>query len=321
MSGIIDFDRCFYFSMSDKTSFAGAQWSFDYKSLLDELLSTRPDLIPSVSSTPNQASPETSCDTSGASIQHPSMQQMPHDGQYQTFDSCMQQSSFVAQQQQQPDQQQQQHDHMSQMTQQHHQPQGQLSFNMNDLMHSAFLELRMIVEWARKVPKFASLQMGDRVSMLKSSFVDLYLLRLLFRSTSSSGRLMFTKEMIMTSDECVALGWSPGVIMSCFSLVDQLKRLELDLTEFAVLCSIILFYPDAPSLCNRSQVMDWQNQLISCLQQYSYFRFPANAARPGKMILRLAGIRSVSSGILHQFMRCTREGQVQMDALVIEMMS
>ena len=103
------------------------------------------------SGTPTQASPETSCDTSGAPIQHPSMQQMPHDGQYQTFDSCMQQSSFVAQQRQQSDQQQR-HDHMSQMPQQHHQPQGQLPFNMNDLMHSAFLELRMIVEWARKVP-------------------------------------------------------------------------------------------------------------------------------------------------------------------------
>ncbi|ESN97548.1 hypothetical protein HELRODRAFT_177980 [Helobdella robusta] len=162
-------------------------------------------------------------------------------------------------------------------------------------------------------PRFASLQMGDRVSMLKRSFVDLYLLRLIFRSMASENRLMFSDSILLTSDECLSLGWNDDVIRSSLSLVDQFKKLNIDKNEFAVLY--------VPNLINRQQVLVAQNNLIACLQHYNNCRFRGDRNRPGRIIMRLVSIRSTSSGILKQFVKCTLEGHVQMDDLVIEMMS
>ena len=78
---------------------------------------------------------------------------------------------------------------------------------------------------------------------------------------------------------------------------------------------------DAPTLSNRMQVLTFQNHLLGCLQHYSQCRFHNDSTRSGKLMLLLAGVRGVSAGVLDQFIVCTREGRVQMDDLVIEMMS
>ncbi len=55
------------------------------------------------------------------------------------------------------------------------------TISVNDLMNYGYLELRYIIEWAKKVPGFADIEVADQMALLKSSFMELNVLRLSYR--------------------------------------------------------------------------------------------------------------------------------------------
>lgn len=241
--------------------------------------------------------------------------------------------------------------------------------SLETLMRSAFSELRMIVEWARRVPEFDSLQMTDRVCLLKSSFMDLYALRVAYRSMSTPGHIRFSSDIHLTPDECASIGWSKEAALASLKFVQRLQRVQLDQTEFAIVNAVVLFYPDSTGLVNRQRVLQIQNTFIECLADYClhpnsplnsqiyaqsqqtanqsqvpfstlfpsdrmntaedsrYTRNGENASillvdsRCARITMQLQQLRNIGSRTLEQFIRCSQEGRVQMDDLVVEMLS
>ena len=50
-----------------------------------------------------------------------------------------------------------------------------------DMMKYGYVELRMIIQWAKRVPGFKSINMADQMNLLKSCFMDLNVLRVAYR--------------------------------------------------------------------------------------------------------------------------------------------
>jgi len=79
--------------------------------------------------------------------------------------------------------------------------------------------------------------------------------------------------------------------------------------------------PDAAGIVDKQSVTILQNQMIDCLQHYSTCRYPDERRRPGLILLRLPTLRTISAKAAELFLSLSLEGNVKMNALVLEMMN
>jgi hypothetical protein len=194
-------------------------------------------------------------------------------------------------------------------------------FDVNGLMNFGYVELRLIIDWSRQVPGFRSLLLEDQMALLKSAFMELSILRLAYRSQDCDQCLRFDKGLVMSADKCVQIGWSVDLVASILEFVSRLHDLDVDLTEFCLLNAIVLTYPDAAGLTDRHAVIAQQNHFLNCLQKYSASRPPFVLSRAAKIILRLSALRTISAKAAEKFLSVSLEGDIQMNALVLEMMN
>ncbi|ELT92951.1 hypothetical protein CAPTEDRAFT_224945 [Capitella teleta] len=194
-------------------------------------------------------------------------------------------------------------------------------FDINNLMQFGYMELRLIIEWARKVPGFPSLLIEDQMALLKASFMELNVFRLAYRSLEFESGIKFAKGVILTGDESLNIGWGKDLIMFTGEFVQRLKEVQIDHTEFCLLNAIILTYPDACGIQDKRKVMQLQSQIIDCLWRYCTTSYPDEPRRYGKMLLRLPALRTVSAKAAERFLSMSLDGSIKMNALVLEMMS
>ena len=84
---------------------------------------------------------------------------------------------------------------------------------------------------------------------------------------------------------------------------------------------LLYVLPDAGRLVDRNAVSALQNTLLDCLQKYSSSRYPDSAHRYAKILLRLPSLRIISHKAAQKFLSFSLEGDVKMNALVLEMMN
>lgn len=62
------------------------------------------------------------------------------------------------------------------------------------------------------------------------------------RSLGCFGKLRFRRSLVMDEDQHTRLGWSETLFRDMIEFVDHLRRLSIDLTEFAILNAVVLTY-------------------------------------------------------------------------------
>jgi len=122
-------------------------------------------------------------------------------------------------------------------------PCDQTPIDINDLMQYGYVELRYIIEWARKVPGFSDLIIEDQMALLKASFMELNVLRLSHRSLRDTDEVRFAEHLVLKPDEGVSIGWGLDLINSTLEFVARMKCIQMDHTEFCILNAIVLTYP------------------------------------------------------------------------------
>lgn len=78
---------------------------------------------------------------------------------------------------------------------------------------------------------------------------------------------------------------------------------------------------DAGGLLDRPSVLSLHNRWLDLLQKYSLSRYPDNARRSGRILLRLLSLRSVSARAADKFLSCAVDVDVKMTDIVQEMIS
>ncbi|BFZ25602.1 hypothetical protein BsWGS_28641 [Bradybaena similaris] len=195
------------------------------------------------------------------------------------------------------------------------------AISVNDLMHYGYLELRYIIEWAKKVPGFADLDFSDQMALLKSSFMELNVLRLSYRSMGLDNKIKFCEDIILPLEYCESVGWGKELVDGTIDFAQRLKDISLDLTEFCVLNGIVLMYPDAHGIQDKTKIAEMQSKILECLRRHILHEYPHDAKRLGKILLRLPALRTVSAKAAERFLSMTFDGSIQLNELVLEMMN
>ncbi|XP_025101473.1 retinoic acid receptor RXR-alpha-B-like [Pomacea canaliculata] len=190
-----------------------------------------------------------------------------------------------------------------------------------ELMQYGYVELKYIVQWAKNVPGFQDLCLVDQMALLKSSFMELNVFRVAYRSMGLDNMIKFAEQVVMSLEETQTMGWGKELVNATVDFAVRLSELSLDLTEFCILNAIILTYPDAAGIQDKMQVMSLQVRVLDSLRRYMAYRFPGDNRRFGKVLLRLPALRTVSAKAAERFLSLTLDGSVQLNELVLEMIN
>uniref|UniRef100_A0A8C6V0I2 Nuclear receptor subfamily 4 group A member 1 n=1 Tax=Neogobius melanostomus TaxID=47308 RepID=A0A8C6V0I2_9GOBI len=125
--------------------------------------------------------------------------------------------------------------------------------------------LDVIKAWAPNVPGFTEFCSEDQQLLLESAFVELFILRVAYRSDPEQEKLVFCNGAVLHRLQCVrSFGdW----IDSILDFAQSLHRMKLDLPMFACLSALVII-TDRHGLKEPKRVEDFQSQLLSCLREH-----------------------------------------------------
>lgn len=193
--------------------------------------------------------------------------------------------------------------------------------NLDDLMQFGYMELRYIIEWAKKVPYFRDFSLSDQMAMLKSAFMELNTLRLSYRSVIYEDKIKFAEGLVLPVSTAEKMGWGFELVQGTADFSARLKELNMDHAEFCIMNAIVLTYPDAIGIVDKPKVTAIQTRFLDVLRRYIFTKYPNDSGRYGKLLLRLPTLRTLSAKAAERFLSLTLEGAIQINDLVQEMIN
>ncbi|XP_061411872.1 nuclear receptor subfamily 4 group A member 2-like [Lethenteron reissneri] len=142
-------------------------------------------------------------------------------------------------------------------------------------------------DWAARLPSFQELPGCDRELLLSSSYLELFLLRLAYRSNPKEERLVFCTGLALHLSQCVRVfgEW----LYSILSFSDTLQALEPDIATVACLSAAVLF-GERRGLRHPKRVEELRNKVQRILREH----LDSLGARPAKVRQLLS-----QPGLLH----------------------
>uniref|UniRef100_A0A2K6T2Q9 Nuclear receptor subfamily 4 group A member 1 n=2 Tax=Saimiri boliviensis boliviensis TaxID=39432 RepID=A0A2K6T2Q9_SAIBB len=144
--------------------------------------------------------------------------------------------------------------------------------------------LEVIRKWAEKIPGFAELSPADQDLLLESAFLELFILRLAYRSKPGEGKLIFCSGLVLHRLQC-ARGFGDW-IDSILAFSRSLHSLVVDVPAFACLSALVLI-TDRHGLQEPRRVEELQNRIASCLKEH--VAAVAVEPQPASCLSRLLG--------------------------------
>ncbi|XP_075993583.1 nuclear receptor subfamily 4 group A member 2-like [Genypterus blacodes] len=123
--------------------------------------------------------------------------------------------------------------------------------------------MEVIRGWAQKVPGFTSLPRHDQDLLFYSAFLELFVLRLSYRSNPAEGKLIFCDGSVWHRLQCLR-GFGEW-IDSIVEFSANLQRMSLDVSTFSCICTLALV-TERHGLKEPKKVEELQNSIIKCLK-------------------------------------------------------
>ncbi|NWU93867.1 VDR protein, partial [Upupa epops] len=183
--------------------------------------------------------------------------------------------------------------------------------------------IQKVIGFAKMIPGFRDLTAEDQIVLLKSSAIEVIMLR--------SNQSFTLEDMTWTcgsSDfkygisEVTQAGHSMDLLEPLVKFQIGLKKLNLHEEEHVLLMAICILSPDRPGVQDTLLVESLQDRLSEILQTYIRCRHPPPGSRLlyAKMIQKLADLRSLNEEHSKQY-RCLSfqpEHSMQLTPLVLE---
>ncbi|CAH1966099.1 unnamed protein product [Acanthoscelides obtectus] len=151
----------------------------------------------------------------------------------------------------------------------------------------------VIRNFADKIPGFQEICLEDRELLFQSASLELFVLRLAYRTHPSDTKLTFCNGVVLDLQQCQrSFGdWLHGIIEFCAGL----HSMEIDISAFACLCALTLI-TERHGLKEPHKVEQLQMKIISSLRDHVTYN--AEAQRKAHYFSRLLGklpeLRSLS---------------------------
>ncbi|NXF41772.1 VDR protein, partial [Nyctibius bracteatus] len=183
--------------------------------------------------------------------------------------------------------------------------------------------IQKVIGFAKMIPGFRDLAAEDQIALLKSSAIEVIMLR--------SNQSFTLEDMTWTCgsndfkyriSDVTQAGHSMDLLEPLVKFQVGLKKLNLHEEEHVLLMAICILSPDRPGVQDTSLVESLQDRLSEILQTYIRCRHPPPGSRLlyAKMIQKLADLRSLNEEHSKQY-RCISlqpEHSMQLTPLVLE---
>ncbi|XP_019727133.1 estrogen-related receptor gamma-like isoform X2 [Hippocampus comes] len=180
-------------------------------------------------------------------------------------------------------------------------------------------ELVVNIGWAKHIPGFPSLSLADQMSLLQSGWMEILILRVVFRSLALDERLAYAEDYVMDHDQSKMAGLL-DLNNAILQLVKKYKSVSLDREEFVLLKAIALVNSDSAPHEDSEAVQHLQDVLQGALQDYEAARHAQDPRRAGKLIMSLPLLRQTAARAVQHFCGIKRDGRVPMHKLFLELL-
>uniref|UniRef100_A0A669CYE9 Estrogen receptor n=1 Tax=Oreochromis niloticus TaxID=8128 RepID=A0A669CYE9_ORENI len=120
---------------------------------------------------------------------------------------------------------------------------------MTLLTSMADKELVHMITWAKKLPGFLQLSLHDQVLLLESSWLEVLMIGLIWRSIQCPGKLIFAQDLILDRNEGTCVEGMAEIFDMLLATASRFRVLKLKPEEFVCLKAIILLNSGAFSFC------------------------------------------------------------------------
>ncbi|XP_048474278.1 estrogen-related receptor gamma-like [Rhincodon typus] len=180
-------------------------------------------------------------------------------------------------------------------------------------------ELVIIINWAKHVPGFSTLSLGDQMGLLQSAWMEVLILGLVFRSLPYEEGLVYADNLVLEREQCRMVGLL-DLYCTLLQLITKYRKLQLDKEEFVTLKAMALANSDSMSIENVEAIQNLQDLLHEALQDYETDQHLADPHRSGKLLMTLPLLRQTANKAIQNFRRVVTEGKVPMHKLFLEML-
>ncbi|XP_028849604.1 nuclear receptor subfamily 4 group A member 1-like isoform X1 [Denticeps clupeoides] len=158
----------------------------------------------------------------------------------------------------------------------------------------------VIRKWADHLPGFCTLCPEDRELLLESAFMELFILRLAYRSNPETGKLILCNGLVLHRQQC-GQGFG-NWIDSVMDFSESLHRMGIDVSAFACFSALVII-TDRHGLKEPKPVEELQSHLITCLKDHvSSSTASSQASYMSRLLGKLPELRTLSTqGLLHIF--------------------
>ncbi|XP_061785961.2 estrogen-related receptor gamma-like isoform X2 [Nerophis lumbriciformis] len=180
-------------------------------------------------------------------------------------------------------------------------------------------ELVVNIGWAKHIPGFPSLSLADQMSLLQSGWMEILILRVVFRSLALEDKLVYAEDYVMDEEQSKMAGLL-DLNNAILQLVKKCKAVGLDKEEFVLLKAIALANSDSVHIEDSDAVQRLQDVLHGALQEYEAARHPQDPQRAGKLIMSLPLLRQTAARAVQHFCGVKQDGRVPMHKLFLELL-
>ncbi|MEE6489311.1 hypothetical protein FKM82_015535 [Ascaphus truei] len=128
--------------------------------------------------------------------------------------------------------------------------------------------MEIIRGWAEKIPGFSDLHKQDQDLLFESAFLELFVLRLAYRSNPAEGKLIFCNGVVLHRLQCVR-GFGEW-IDSIVEFSSNLQNMNIDISAFSCIAALAMV-TERHGLKEPKRVEELQNKIVNCLKDHVTF--------------------------------------------------
>ncbi|XP_072927192.1 vitamin D3 receptor-like isoform X2 [Hemitrygon akajei] len=163
--------------------------------------------------------------------------------------------------------------------------------------------IQKVIGFAKAIPGFRELSTDDQISLLKSSAIEIIMLRSNQSFSLDDMSWNCGDYFRYNVNDVTKAGHSMELLEPLVKFQVGLKNLNLHEEEHVLLMAICILSPDRPGLQDRAEVERIQDGLSETLQMYIRVKHPSPSSRLlyPKMIQKLTDLRSLSEEHAKQY--------------------
>ncbi|KAK1151225.1 vitamin D3 receptor A-like isoform X1 [Acipenser oxyrinchus oxyrinchus] len=181
--------------------------------------------------------------------------------------------------------------------------------------------IQKVIGFAKMVPGFKELTADDQIALLKSSAIEIIMLR--SNQSFNLDDMSWTcgsQDFKYQVKDVEQAGHTMELLEPLVKFQVGLKKLCLHEEEHVLLMAICLLSPDRPAVQDRARIEAFQDRISDVLQAYIRARHPGGRLLYAKMIQKLADLRSLNEEHSKQYRSISfqPEHSMQLTPLVLE---